>query len=678
MKRSNVVTAIIISLLTILMACQKEEEAITIEQRLDTYMSHWQEQAFEQMYQMLATESVDTYEPEAFVDRYQKIYEDLQIENISIDREPLDEEAIETAYEEKVSKIPFSLSMDTMAGEITFDYTATLVLEGEDEESEDWFLKWDPGYIFPPLKDGGEVSIQTEKPERGEIIDRNKMPLAMNDIVYEVGIVPENLEEAGEQEKEEVARLLDTTVEAIDDALNANWVEPHLYVPLGKVPQTKSDTVQALNDLQSTQLREVSGRIYPGEEATAHIIGYVGQVTAEELESLDDKHYSSTDIIGKTGLEKVFEDRLRGESGISIYIEKEDGETVMLTEKEAIDGEDIQLTIDINTQSELFKAYGDKAGTAAAINPQTGETLALVNSPAFDPNDFLYGNIQRVTQTLEEDDSLPLINRFTATYAPGSVLKPITAAIGLKTEVIDPEEGLEIDGLTWQKDDSWGDFSIKRVSSTDKPVDLADALIRSDNIYFAMQAIEMGVDQFTEGLKQFGFETEFPFDYPFKQSTISASEKINHEYLLANTSYGQGEIEISPLHLAITYTPFLNDGHMLKPTLLAEDELNQVWVENIISSKDAEFIRDTLSDIVTKGTGTAAKRDQLAISGKTGTAELKLSADDDSGKENGWFVGYPTEDKDILIAMLIEEVEDDGGSSYVADKVADVLVNLKK
>lgn len=678
MKIKNFILILLFSIFIIFTGCTKEEEAITLEQRFDTYLSYWEEQSFEKMFEMIATDVKDTYDIEQFVDRYQKIYEDIGIDHIQITYESLTDEAIETAIEEKEAEIPFSISMDSIAGEISFDYTATLVLEGEEEDDEEWYIVWDPGFIFPPLRDGGEVKIQTEQPMRGEIIDRNKMPLAINDLVYEVGIVPENLEQAGEQEKAEIARLLQTTVEAIDDALNESWVEPHLYVPIGKVPQTKQDVIQQLNNLQSTQLRETMGRIYPGEEATAHIVGYVGQITAEELEELEDGNYSSTDVIGKTGLERLFEERLKGQNGVTIYVEKDDGETVILAEQEAKDGENIQLTIDINVQNELFEAYGDKSGTAAAIDPKTGETLALVNSPAFDPNDFLYGNIQQVTKTLEEDEALPLINRFSATYAPGSVLKPITAAIGLNNGTIDPDAGLDIKGLSWKKDDSWGDFSIQRVSATDKPVDLADALIRSDNIYFAMQAINMGAKKFSEGLKLFGFEESFPFDYPFTQSSISSSGELDHEFLLANTSYGQGELEVSALHLAVAYTTFINDGNMIKPTLLLDDEVKQTWVENIISPEDAELFRQILSDIVTKGTGKAAQRDELAISGKTGTAELKLSADDKSGKENGWFVGYPTEDQDILIAMLIEEVENDGGSSYVADKVADVLVNLKK
>lgn len=654
-----------------------EEETITLEHRFETYLNYWQEQSFEKMYEMITTDAKDTYDSEQFIDRYQKIYEDIGVEQIEITYESLTEEDLNLAVEEKESEISFSVSMDSIAGKITFDYTATLVLEGEEDE-EDWFIAWDPGYIFPPLKDGGEVKIQTEKPLRGEIIDRNKMPLAINDLVYEVGIVPENLEKAGNHEKEKIARLLQTTVDAIDAALNEEWVEPHLYVPIGKVPQTKTEVISQLKDLQSTQLRETIGRIYPGEEATAHIIGYVGQITAEELEELDDHQYSPSDIIGKTGLEKLFEDRLKGQNGVTIYVEKDNEETEVLAKQEAKDGETIQLTLDINVQNELYEAYEDKSGTAVAIDPKTGETLALVNSPAFDPNDFLYGNIQQVMKTLEEDENLPLINRFTATYAPGSVIKPITAAIGLNNGSIDPDEGLEIKGLSWQKDDSWGDFSVQRVSATEKPVDLADALIRSDNIYFAMQAIDMGAKKFTEGLKLFGFGESLPFDYPFSQSSISTSGELDHEFLLANTSYGQGELEISALHLAVAYTTFINDGHMLKPILLLDDDIKQIWVENIISSEDAKFIRETLRDIVTDGTGKTAQREELAISGKTGTAELKLSAEDKDGKENGWFVGYPTEDQDILIAMLIESVEQDGGSSYVADKVADVLVNLKK
>src|SRR5699024_9476129 len=147
---------------------------------------------------------------------------------------------------------------------------------------------------------------------------------------------------------------------------------------------------------------------------------------------------------------------------------------------------------------------------------------------------------------------------------------------------------------------------------------------------------------------------------------------IDNEVLLANSSYGQGEIEISALHLAIAYTPFLNEGNMLQPTLLTSEKTGEIWKEDILSKEDAKIIEDILFEVVDAGTAKKAQRDDFDISGKTGTAELKVSADA-KGHDNGWFVGYPTEDQDILIAMMVEQVEDLGASGYVASQVADLL-----
>src|SRR5699024_3930086 len=116
----------------------------------------------------------------------------------------------------------------------------------------------------------------------------------------------------------EIARLLNMSTDSIDQALNANWVQPDMYVPIGKLLQTNTETLQSLKTMQSTQIRESTGRVYPGAEATAHIIGYVGSITEEDLQSLDPEQYSSTDIIGKTGLELIFESRLKGERGVKI------------------------------------------------------------------------------------------------------------------------------------------------------------------------------------------------------------------------------------------------------------------------------------------------------------------------------------------------------------------------
>ncbi|HLR52109.1 MAG TPA: penicillin-binding transpeptidase domain-containing protein [Candidatus Avamphibacillus sp.] len=671
MKKSILVVSMII--FAFLTACSSDE--VTPNEQFNTYVKQWNNKEFGKMYEIISSDAKKEYSTEEFVDRYKKIYKDLAISNLNVTFEKLPDEDIKKAMKEGKASIPFQVEMDSIAGPISFQYNATLVKEENNEEEETWFVKWDTGFIFPELKDGGKIGIETTPPARGEILDRNKMPLALNDTVREIGVVPEELGNNPEESKQQIANLLNMTVEEIDEKLNANWVEPNLFVPLKTVLPTDTNLLDQLGEIDGVMGNEVTGRYYPLGETAAHLVGYVGQITAEELKENDSDTYSPNDMIGKRGLEQLFEDQLRGEPGAKIFIKKENEEDIIIAEKEVKNGENIQLTIDVNIQEKIYNTYNGDAGTAAAIHPKTGETLALVSSPAFDPNELLYSTNENKWSKLEDDPQTPLINRFSATYAPGSVIKPITAAIGLNNGTIDPNEGIEINGLTWSNGKGWGNYKVRRVSTGNGPVDLADALIRSDNIYFAMKAVEMGSDAYIDGLKEFGLGEDFPYKYPISPSTISTEGTIENEVLLANTSYGQGEIQFSPLHMALSYTPFLNEGNLLKPTLLLDEKKGQVWRKNIISAEEAILMQDILRDVVTEGTAKKAKKADFPISGKTGTAELKLSGE--SGKENGWFVGYPTDDQDILIAMMIENTESKGGSSYTVEKVTDALLQIK-
>ncbi len=192
-----------------------------------------------------------------------------------------------------------------------------------------------------------------------------------------------------------------------------------------------------------------------------------------------------------------------------------------------------------------------------------------------------------------------------------------------------------------------------------------------------MQAVEMGVKAYEKGLKSFGFGEELPYEYPITPSSISSSGKLDDEVLLANSSYGQGELEMSSIHLAAAYTVFLNEGNMIKPTLLTSEDTSQYWKENLLSPEQVNRIKNDLRDVVQNGTAKKyGKNSAIPISGKTGTAELKLTSEG-SGEENGWFVGYPTESEDILIAMMIEETKERGGSGYTTKKVVDLLNKMK-
>lgn len=659
----------------ILAACNNDK--VSPNERFNEYVKHWNEQEYEEMYRMFSQSATEAYPEDQSTSRTEKVYQDLNITDLQIDFEELNEEELKLAMEDGTALIPFTVNMETLAGPITYEYEASLIQEELDSEEGElnWFIEWNPGYIFPEMKDGGEIAIKTTNPKRGEILDRNQIPLAINDTVYEIGVIPGELGANAEQSKDQLASLLGMSTDAIDKALSAGWVEDNLFVPLKSILPSEEELLSQLLAIDGVQRREITGRVYPAGEATGHLVGYIRGITADDLEELDSEQYSANDKIGSRGLEALYEEQLKGKKGVKITINKEDQEEIVLAETPVQDGENINVTIDVNIQEKLFQSYGEDAGTAAAINPITGETLALVSSPAFNPNEILYGISGDLWEKLENDEQKPLINRFAATYAPGSVIKPVTGAIGLKNGSIKLGEGIEINGLTWSNGEGWGDYEVTRVSTSNGPVDLDDALIRSDNIFFARKAVEMGADAYVNGLKSFGFGKELPFEYPITMSTISSSGNLNDEVLLANSSYGQGELEMSAFHLAVTYTPILNEGNMIKPTLLTSEETAQVWQEGLITSEQATALKESLRKVVTEGTAKKAQDADFPISGKTGTAELKLSGKE-SGAENGWFVGYPTDDPNIIIAMMVEETHTKEGG-VATQKVTDVLSQIK-
>lgn len=669
MKRISITLLMLIITIT-LVACS--EKQVSPEPTLDKYISEWNKENFDDMYAALSKETTEKYSKEDFIDRYKKIYKDLGISNLKVKANKLSDEEIDKSTDTGKATYTVSVKMDSIAGPIEFDEKLNLT-QKEIEDKKEWFVTWNPRLIFPDLKDGGQISIEDKNPKRGEILDRNQMPLAINDIAFEIGVVPSQLSDA---DQKKVADTLKISVDSIKQKLAADWVQPELFVPLKTISKDDSSALDTLMNIPGVASKEVTSRTYPAGEATSHLVGYIGKITAEELKDKKEL-YGSEDMIGKRGLEQLFENDLRGQAGVKIIIKKPDNDQTVLAEKPVVDGENIKLTIDVSLQEKIYKSYGKEAGTSAAINPKSGETLALVSSPGFDPNQFTNGISSSQLDKLQDDAQQPLINRFNATYAPGSVMKPISAAIGLNDGVIKPDEGIKIEGKTWSNGKGWGKYKVRRVSESDKPVDVTDALIRSDNIFFARKMVDMGGESYTKGLHNFGFAEKIPYKYPIKQSQISNSGKLDNEVLLANTSYGQGEIQLSSLHIAAAYTPILNNGNLIKPTLLLDDKKSEVWHKNLINEKQAKVLQKALREVVTNPRGTARdlKDSKLEISGKTGTAELKNTADE-KGHENSWFVAYPTKDQDILISMMMEKTEDKG--HIVVEHVGKILNDYKK
>ena len=659
---------------------KKEDVWKTPEELLVEYMNHIPAQEYEQMYKMLHIEASGNVSQEDFIKRNSAIYEGIEIQNMAVEI---------IAYDEEQLTVTYQTSFDTVAGEISFENEA-FFLEGEDG----YKLVWDNSLIFPNLASTDKVRVLTTQANRGEILDRNGRVLAGKGTASSVGIVPGKLENR-EEAIAKIAELLETTPEVIEKKLSAQWVKDDSFVPIKTIPRVEEiellkvepdedvlkekERHESLLAIPGVMISDVEVREYPLGEAAAHLVGYVQSVTAEDLEEHAGEGYTANSVIGRSGMEGLFEKELKGQNGCRIYIVNSEGK-----EKEELacilvqHGQDIKLTIDASLQIALYEQFQEDKSCSVAMNPYTGEVLALVSTPSYDNNDFIMGLSSEQWTALNDDEDKPMYNRFRQVWCPGSTFKPVTAAVGLESGAIDPNEDYGNVGLSWQKDASWGPYYVTTLHAYE-PVILENALIYSDNIYFAKAALKIGYEEMESSLTQLGFNAELPFEIKMAKSQYSNSESIETEIQLADSGYGQGQVLVNPLHLACIYSAFCNEGNIIKPYLVYQNEVSaEYWISGAFSSETASRVLEGTKKVVndSHGTGYAAHRDDIVLAGKTGTAEIKASKDDTSGTELGWFAVFTAEEtveRPILIISMVEDVKGRGGSGYVVKKDSLVL-----
>lgn len=649
---------------------------------LGAYMACIPEKAYDRMYGMLDLEQSGNISQADFVARNSAIYEGVEAKNFEV-------RVLE--YEEERGVVTYETSFDTAAGPVSFENEAYFT-KGE----EGYRLAWGDYLIFPGLEAGDKVRVSTVMAERGEILDRNGKVLAGKGTASSVGIVPGKLADR-ETAVQALSELLELEPEAIEKKLSAGWVKEDSFVPVKTIP--KVDDIEYLIPLEPDeeverekerheQLLEIPGvmitdaevRTYPFEEAAAHLTGYVQNVTAEDLEEHAGEGYTANSVIGRVGMEGLFEKELKGQNGCRIYIADPEGqEKEELANRAVVHGQDVRLTVDAYLQKALYEQFQEDKSCSVAMNPSTGEVLALVSTPSYDSNDFILGLSTGKWTALNEDEDQPLYTRFRQVWCPGSSFKPVTAAIGLDSGTIDPEEDYGQEGLRWQKDASWGSYYVTTLHTYD-PVILENALIYSDNIYFAKAALKIGPGKLKDALLRLGFGEEVPFEIRMQKSSYSNTEEIGTEIQLADSGYGQGQILVNPLHLACIYTAFGNGGSVVKPTLVYQEEgAVSCWLPGAFSEETADRVLEGLKKVVNDphGTGYGAHLDALTLAGKTGTAEIKDSKEDTSGTELGWFAVFSAEptERPLLIVSMVEDVKDRGGSGYVVKKDREVLAD---
>ena len=601
---------------------------------LKSYFDKLNNKDYEGMYEYIETNT----SKEDFITRIKNIYEGIEATNISATVIT----NVKDEADKDITNVTFNNGMNTIAGNMNFMNTVKIKkVDGK------YKILWDSQVIFPDLKEGYKVRVTALESTRGAIYDRNGVALAKDGEVYSVGLVPGKMNETTDKAK--LAELLGITEETINNSLNASYVKEDTFVPLRKISKDEQELKNELLKVKGILITDTSSRVYPYKEATSILTGYVQK---------DE---------GKTGLEYAYNNRLKGIDGEEIYIVNENGEKIKTIQKQELkNGEDIKTTIDIEVQKKLYEQFKNDEGASVAMNYNTGEVLALVSTPSYDANDIVLGVTNEEWSELQNDETKPMYNRYLSTYVPGSSLKPVVGAIGLANNSFSSDEDFGKSGTKWQNDSSWKELYVTTIEEYSEPANLKNALIYSDNIYFAKAALKIGRKNLQKGLDNFGFNQKIEFVQDISKSTYG---KMDSDAALANSGYGQDQMLVNPIHMAMIYSSFANGGNMIMPCL--EYTETKYYKQGIISKEIADTIKLDLVQVVEQGTGKEARIQGKTIAGKTGTAEIKDNQQDETGTEIGWFDAF--DENGLLVVSMVENVKGKGGSHYLLPKVKTIF-----
>ncbi len=516
--------------------------------------------------------------------------------------------------------------------------------------------------------------------QRGEIYDRNaQLPLALNIDSFAIDFIPGEISsDLYDTVALKLAGFLGISKSDIDKKVPPSVRRSYTSIEIksGVSFAIVSNIAENIHDMPGVSWRSKPLRNYVQTGSMSHIIGYVGDVTREELKILYNKGYTNNSIIGKTGIEKQYDELLQGTPGSESRIVdvKERLVTNNSIVVKPVMGKNLVLTIDSDVQTLAEKALGNRIGAAVVLKPATGEILAMVSYPFFDSNLFSRGDSSSVYNALANDKTKPLLNRaVNAAYSPASTFKVIMTAAVLSEQSFPVDKKVECAGSI-----NYGDRAFN--CHIGKPghgyLDLKNALAQSCNIYFwTIGRDHLGVDRISSYSQEFGYGQSAQLDLPSQSTgfvpTSQWKERRYHEKWLGgdtmNLSIGQGYLQTTPLQVANMMAMVVNNGTIYKPHLLKEvldpvtgeavqSVTKEVLFESNIDTEYWQVLKEYLRYTVTDGSASSVlmRTKVVEIAGKTGTAEV-------AGIKNSWhswFVAYgpyntPVEDA-VVVAVLVE------------------------
>lgn len=584
---------------------------------------------------------------EQIEERHAKVSERLGV----MTKDLVNTRKLERASDQNIQVFEAEMVLETRYGRMERPLTLTFLKNVTENR---WELDWTPALIFPGLTDDNDLLVETSRGKRGQIYDRNMRPLAIEGVKFTVGAVAGSYNVESNQD---VADLLGLTVEQIERTMSQSWIGPGMFVPLMTTQNLSTEQMERLPQFGLT-VRRAESRFYPAGASLAHLVGYVGEVTTDEIER-SGGYYSQGDIIGKRGLESLFEVKLRPVLGVTVYLSG--AERTVLYERASDDGEDIVLTIDSQLQQSLYEHFKDDEGQVVGIHPASGDLLVLMAVPSFDPNLFVGGISSQDYDALLQNPSTPMVNRFQLRYAPGSTAKILTFMAGYNLGVINDQTIKTITEKQWQPGPAWGGYKVTRLVEYMEPQSPIQAIVVSDNIFFAQVAVEAGKEGFLNQWQQgFGVGEEIPTEYPFYRSQVSNDGTFDNEVLLADAAYGQGQFQITAMQLADIYSGVVT-GNIMKPRLLKEQE-PEIWKPDIASEATRQSLMSAMRASVQRTHVNTVDRPYASLAGKSGTAEVAF--DQQSGKQgiDSWFIGFDMDNPSLMLGVQIQQIQrrDDG------------------
>lgn len=647
----------IIMIMVMLIGCGQANPMETAK----SYTNAWAKLDFEEMYEALSQESRESISKDDFVERYGTIFSAIELNSLDLDLQ-------EILIEGDDAYLPIDVVFNTETVE-SFQTHFTLPLILEDKQ---WKVVWTPSLIFPDMVEEDQVRLTSQHALRGDILDREDNPIAIEGEAYTVGGVPGKIPDRNEFAKA-LAPLLELTEEKILDELSKDWVRDDTLVPLRNFPLSISaefkDKILSVKGVMLVTNLVTDSRRYLNNELYSHIVGYVQRVSGEDLE--EKEGYRDRDLIGRQGIEASMEGHLHGKSGYSLFIRDADGnKKSTIAEIPARHGNTIRLTLDPDLQARARKALQGHVGSVTVLDGKSGEVLAMVSYPDYNPNIFPNGVLPSSWEALTEHPDKPFINRSTyALYPPGSTIKPFSAVMALEEGVINPNTVVEeAQKRSWTpKLEDWNAPPIVRTNHPEGPVNLDKALVWSDNIFFAWAALRSSYETMESYAGRLGIGQPLPFDVPVSRSILKRQDTAWSKHLLASSAIGQGEVLVTPLQMAAMYTAFINQGDMVLPKTIKdistpegeilEEFEREVWIPSAIPPKWVDTILPSLIGVVEDegGTGRSLALDGLTIAAKTGTAQKDGPADEEK-EEIAWLAAFTPDSPDPLVVVVALEV----------------------